>query len=62
MKLDFKNGFETSFEIGFETGFEISFETGLETAFETGFQTGRVVLVVERSKRKNWSKRSQGEK
>ena len=30
-----------------------------ETGFETGFETDRVVLVVERSKRKNGSKRFQ---
>ena len=31
-----------------------------ETSFKTGFETDRVVLVVERSKRKNGSKRFQG--
>ena len=46
--------FETCFELVwccFEIGFEIGFETGFETSFETG-------RVVERSKRKNLSKRS----
>ena len=31
-----------------------------ETSLKTSFETGGVVLVVERSKRKNGSKRSQG--
>ena len=44
------------FKIGYEKGFETNFETG----FETDFETGRVVLVVETSKRKNGSKRSHG--
>ena len=39
---------------------ETGFETGLETGFETGLDTGRVFLVFERSKRKNGSKKSQG--
>ena len=42
----------------FETCFELvwcCFEIGFEIGFETSFETGR---VVERSKRKNLSKRS----
>ena len=50
------------FETGFETGLENGIGTGFETSFEPGFETGRVVLGVERSKRKYGSKRSQGNK
>ena len=53
--MDFETGVETNFET-----FEKDFETGFETGFEIGFETGRAVLVVERSKSKNGSKRSQG--
>ena len=54
-------GLETFlFETGFETGFGKGFETDFETGFEIGFESDKVVLVVERSKTKNGSKRSQG--
>ena len=57
-KKYFERVLKLVFETGFENGFETGFETGLE--FESGFETGRVVWVVERSKRKIGSKRSPG--
>ena len=66
-ELDKKTGFETGFKLILKRvlkqilGQVLTLVSKLD--FETGFETGRVVLVVwgvERSKRKNGSKRSQG--